>query len=234
MFINVHSDILNTLHTEMFSCVQEPPLISSPPDLDWCGRLLGHIREETTICIKGLPRDFVVDQPEHTDNKGARCQTDVKSAPAAHHLRELSLAALHSPVDANTPCASQSSDVHTETAKCQRAVTNLFERGHFVSSFHNCSITYALPLDDRILDEWRSNMTLAASPILAEEMIKYLRAETQKLIDRNAEAALISCKICTCKLVEPETKKYIKCTVFAGVTETNNIPRQSPPGCGVL
>ena len=233
MFFNVHLDILNALHTEMFSCVQEPPLIASPPEVDWCGRLLGHTREETTICIKGVPGDFVADQPEHTDNEGALCRPDDASAVGAHHLQEPSSTAQHPPVEADTPCASQSSDVHTETAKCQRAVTNLFERSHFVNSFHNCSIKYALPLDDKILDEWRSNMIAAANPSLAEEMIKYLRAETQKLIDRNAEAALISCKICTCKLVEPETKKYVKCTVFAGVTETN-IPRQSSPGCGVF
>ena len=223
MFGN-HSRTISALYTEMFSCVQEPPLIASPPEVDWCGRLLGHTREETSICIKGVPRDFVVDQPEHTDNEGALCQPDDNSAVDAHHLQEPSSTTQQPLVEADAPCASQATDVHTETAKCQRAVTNLFECSHFVNSFHNCSVTYALPLDDKILDEWRSNLSEAAHPSLAEEMIKYLQAETHKLINRNAEAALISCKICTCKVVEPETKKYIKCTVFAGVTETN-IPR---------
>ena len=72
----------------MFSCVQEPPLIASPPEVDWCGRLLGHTREETTICIKGVPGDFVADQPEHTDNEEALCQPDDKKAFDAHHLHE--------------------------------------------------------------------------------------------------------------------------------------------------
>ena len=75
MLGNVHSRVLGALYTDMFSCVQEPPLIASPPEVDWCGRLLGHTREETTICIKGVPGDFVV-QPEHTDNEGALCQPD--------------------------------------------------------------------------------------------------------------------------------------------------------------
>lgn len=230
MFFNIHSEILSPPHTEMFSCVQEPPLIASPPEVDWCGRLLGHTREETTICIKGVPEDFVADQPEHTDNEGALRQPDDNGAVAAHHPQGPSPTAQHPPVVADTPCASQATDVHTETAKCQRAVTNLFERRHFVNSFLDCSITYALPLDDKALDEWRSDMTKIANPSLAEETIKYLQAETQKLINRNAKAALISSKICMCKRVEPETQKYIKCTVFVGVTETN-IPRQDRPGC---
>ena len=230
MIFGTHTERLDALHTEMFSCVQEPPLIASPPEVDWCGRLLGHTREETTICIKGVPKDFVADQPEHTDNAGALRQPDDSSSVDP---QEPSSTAQHPPVVADTPCASQATDVHTETAKCQRAVTNLFECPHFVNSSLYCSVTYPLPLEDNALDQWRSDMNQLANPSLAEETIKYIQAETQKLSNRNAKAALVSSKICTCKRVDPDTKKYIKCTVFVGVTETN-IPRRDRSGCHVF
>ena len=231
MFGNVHSRVLGALYTDMFSCVQERPLIASPPEVDWCGRLLGHTREETTICIKGVPGDFVV-QPEHTDNEGALCQPDDKRAFDAHRLHEPSSAAQHPAVEADTASANQSSDVHAETAKCQRAVTNLFDLDHVVNTYDNSSNTYRLPLADAVLDEWRSVLSRETHPSVAEEMIKYLQAKTHELVNRNAEAASVSCKICRCKVVEPETKKYIKCTVFAGVTETN-IPHRYPLGCHI-
>ena len=188
MFRSVHSRIINAQYTEMFSCVQEPPLVASPPEVDWCGRLLGHTREETTVCIKGVPGDFVVDQ---------------------------------------------SSGVHTETAKCQKAVTNLFDLDHVGNSCDNRSNAHDLPLADTALDEWRIFLSRETHPSLAEEMIKYFQSEACKLVNRNAEAALISYKICKCKKVEPETQKYIKCTVFTGVTEINAIPRQHQLSCRI-
>ena len=220
MFGNIHSRIRNAQYTEMFSCVQEPPLIASPPEVDWCGRLLGHTREETTICIKGVPGDFVVDQPEHTDNEAALCK-----AFDAHHLHEPSSTAQHPPVEANTPSANQSSGVNTETGKCQRAVTNLFDCDHVVNFHSNLTTKHRLPLADRDLDQWRSFLTSEAHANLAEEVIKHFKAEARELTTRDAKAIRISFKICRCKVVEPETQKYIKCTVFTGLTETT-IPQR--------
>ena len=279
MFGNIHSRIRNAQYTEMFSCVQEPPLIASPPEVDWCGRLLGHTREETTICIKGVPGDFVVDQPEHTDNEAALCKAfdahqlhepsstaqhppvEADTPPAnqsssvntetgkcqnfvvhqpeytdneealckafdAHHLHEPSSTAQHPPVEANTPSANQSSGVNTETGKCQRAVTNLFDCDHVVNFHSNLTTKHRLPLADRDLDQWRSFLTSEAHANLAEEVIKHFQAEARELTTRDAKAIRISFKICRCKVVEPETQKYIKCTVFTGLTETTIPQRQ--------
>ncbi len=214
---NNHSQIRNPEYTDMFSCVQELPLMASPPEVDWCGRTLGHTREETTICIKGRPGDFIVDQPEHTDNEEALCQPDDKKAFDAHHLHEPSSTAQHPP--ANTPSANQSSGVNAETAKCQRAVTNLFDRDHVVSTQRNFTTKHLLPLADRDLGQWRKFLTDEANANLAEEVIKYFQAEARELITRDAKAIRISFKVCRCKVVEPETQKYIKCTVFTGLTE---------------
>ena len=224
MIGNTHSHLKNDLYTEMFSCVQESPLLASPPVIDWCGRMLGHTREETTICIKGVPGDFVLDQPAHTDNEGA--QPDDQRAVDAH--REPSSTAQHPP-----PSASQSSDTHTETAKCQRAVTNLFECDHVVDSCESFSVIHDLPLADADLDKWRRFLIGEVHPSVAEEMLKYFQAEAHKLVERNAEAAFIPYKICRCRVVEPETQKYIKCTVFTGMIDTN-IPRRHPLGCRIL
>lgn len=225
MFGNIHSRIRNTQYTEMFSCVQEPPLIASPPEVDWCGRLLGHTREETTICIKGVPGDFVADQPEHTDNEEALCQPDDKKAFDAHHLHERFRLLNTRPLGLTTPSANQSSGVHTETAKCQRAVTNLFDCDHVVNTYENFSTKHHLPLTDGDLGKWRSFLTGEAHANVAEEVIKYFQAEAHELITRDAKAVRISYKICRCKVVEPETQKYVKCTVFTGLTETT-IPQR--------
>ena len=161
----------------------------------------------------GKYQNFVVDQPEHTDNEAALCK-----AFDAHHLHEPS--STHPPVEANTPSANQSSGVNTETGKCQRAVTNLFDCDHVVNFHRNFTTKHHLPLADRDLDQWRSFLTDEAHANLAEEVIKYFQAEALELITRDAKAVRISFKICRCKVVEPETRKYIKCTVFTGLTET--------------
>ena len=229
MIGNIHSQMKKAPYTEMFSCVQEPPLMASPPAVDWCGRLLGHTREETTICIKGVPGDFAVDQPEHTDNEGALYQPDNKRAVDTPHEPS----ATHPPAEADAPSVNQFSDVPADMAKCQRAVTNLFECDHVVTSYENFSTKHVLPLPEADLDKWRFFLGEVANPGVAEEMIKYFQAETRELVNRNVEAALFSYKICRCKVVEPETQKYIKCTVFIGVTESN-IPRRHPQGCHIF
>lgn len=229
MIGNIHSQMKKAPYTEMFSCVQEPPLMASPPAVDWCGRLLGHTREETTICIKGVPGDFAVDQPEHTDNEGALYQPDNKRAVDTPHEPS----ATHPPAEADAPSVNQFSDVPADMAKCQRAVTNLFECDHVVDSCESFSVIHDLPLADADLDKWRRFLIGEVHPSVAEEMLKYFQAEAHKLVERNAEAAFIPYKICRCRVVEPETQKYIKCTVFTGMIDTN-IPRRHPLGCRIL
>ena len=210
----------------MFSCVQEPP---SPPSLWealWHGKTVGSTREETTVCIKGVPGDFFAGQPEARDSDKALCLMDsvkVFDARQNHHPYRPCSTVQHLPVKADAFAANHSNTTNNETAKCQKAVTRLFSHPHR----HDCvDITSLgrldLPFKNSFLDDWWNIIASECHPDLAEEVIKYWQAEATKLLNSNVMEADIFYSLGGCNFLDPETKKYIKCTVFTSVSESGS------------
>ena len=108
-----------------------------------------------------------------------------------------------------------------ETAKCQRAVTNLFDVFHFRDAMETSSNTgIPLPLSEEFLDISRDILAEESNPRFANEVIKYWREEAQKLLARNVKEADLFYDVCGCKRLDPKTGKYIKCTVFTVFSES--------------
>ena len=224
-----HTRFRNAHCGQMFSCVQEPPLPATTSDRFWHGRQVGDTREETTICIKGMPGSFVADQPESAGSNKALCPVNDRRSDDVHqnhHLCDSSASVQHLPVAVDAQPTNQTSSTNDETVKCQKAVTNLFNVPHARNSFERSSFErLELPLIDKAFDSLRE--TLLASdlhPELAEEVIKYWQAEVDKLLSRNVKEADLYYETCGCSLLDPETQKYIKSTMFTVLSESK--PRE--------
>lgn len=214
----------------MFSCVQEPP---SPPSLWealWHGKTVGPTREETTVCIKGVPGDFFADQPEAKEGDKALCLMDnvnMFDARQNHPPCETCPTVQHPPADAFS--TNHSNTTKNETAKCQKAVTNLFTHPHC----HNCVDTTLLgklnlPLKNSFLDGWRNIIASECHPDLAEEVIKYWQAEATELLNSNVMEVDLFYDLSRCNFLDSETQKYIKYTVFTSVTKSVQGKLQRP------
>ena len=219
-----HASFINTHRLQMFSCVQEPPAPPSLWEVLWHGKTVGPTREETTVCIKGVPGDFFASQPEAKDSDKALCLMDsVKlfDARQNHHPDGPCSTVQHPPVEDDAFSVNHSSTTNNETAKCQKAVTNLFNRPHCHSCVDNTSLgRLNLPLKDSFLDGWWNLIASECHPDLAEELIKYWQAETTKLLNSNVMEVDIFYGLGGCNFLDPETQKYIKCTVFTSVNES--------------
>ena len=198
---------------QMFSCVQEPPLPPTVIERFWHGRQVGAAREETTVCVKGMPGNFVVDYP---GSDRALCVVNDQERFAAHQHEPCSALQRLPP-----PSTDQASGMDNETAKCQRAVTNLFDVVHCRDVMETSSNTrIPLPLSEEFLDLMRDVLAEESNPQFANEVIKYWREEAQKLLDRNVKEADLFYDVCGCKRLDSETGKYIKCTVFTVFSES--------------
>ena len=82
-----HTRFTNAHGGQMFSCVQEPPLPATLSDSLWHGRQVGNTREETTVCIKGMPGRFVANQSGGTNDERAKCQRAVTNLFNVSHPR---------------------------------------------------------------------------------------------------------------------------------------------------
>lgn len=208
----------------MFSCVQEPPLAPSLWEALWHGKTVGPTREETTVCIKGVPGDFFADQPEAKDSDKALCLMDcvkVFDARQNHHPYVPCSTVQHPPTD--TFSANHANTTHSETAKCQQAVTNLFNRPHCHNCFDATSLgRLNLPLKNSFLDGWWNIIARECHPDLAEEVVKYWQAEATELLNSNVMEADLFYGLGRCNFLDPETQKYIKCTVFTSVSESGS------------
>ena len=194
---------------QMFSCVQEPPLPPTVIERFWHGRQVGAAREETTVCIKGMPGNFVVDYP---GSDKALCVINDQELFAAHQ---------HEPCSTLPPSTDQASDMDNETAKCQRAVTNLYDVRHCRAAMETSSTTrIPLPLSDEFLDIMRDILAEESNPRFADEVIKYWQEEAHKLLARDVKKADLFYDVCGCKRLDAETGKYIKCTVFTVFSES--------------
>ena len=209
---------------QMFSCVQEPPLPATLSDSLWHGRQVGNTREQTTVCIKGMPGRFVADQPESTGS-GPVNDPRPDDVHQNHQLSNSSASVQHLPVAVDAQPANQSGGTNDERAKCQRAVTNLFNVSHPRNSFERNSFErLKLPLIDHAFDSLREALASEVHPELAEEVIKYWQVEADKLLSRNVQEADLYYEICGCSLLDPETQKYIKSTLFTVLSESR--PRE--------
>lgn len=215
-----HAICLNAQCGQMFSCVQEPPLPPTVIERFWHGRQVGTAREETTICIKGVPGKFIVDQPEYAGSDKALCLVNDQELFAAHHHEPCSMPQ-RLPSEVTPPSTNQASGMDNETAKCQRAVTNLFDVLHYRDAMETSSFSkIPLPLSEEILDIMRDILAEEANPQFANEVIKYWQEETDKLLARDVKEADLFYDVCGCKRLDSETRKYIKCTVFTALSES--------------
>lgn len=208
----------------MFSCVQEPP---APPSLWgalWHGKTVGPTREETTVCIRGVPGDFFAGQPEATGSDKALCLMDsvkVFDACQNHHPYGPCSTVQHPPVEADAFSANHSNTTNNETAKCQKAITKLFSHPHWHGVDNTSLGGLNLPLKNSFLDGWRNLIASECHPDLAEEVIKYWQAEATKLLNSNVMEVDIFYCLGRCNFLDPETQKYIKFTVFTSVSESD-------------
>ena len=215
-----HASFINTHCLQMFSCVQEPPAPPSLWEAIWHDKTVGPTREETTVCIKGVPGNFFAGQPEAKGSDKALCLMDSFDARQNHHPYGPCSTVQHPPADAFS--VNHSNTTNNETAKCQKAVTKLFTHPHC----HNClEITSLgrlnLPLKDSFLDGWWNLIASECHPDLAEEVIRYWQAEATELLNSNVKEADIFYSLGRCNFLDPETQKYIKCTVFTSVSESD-------------
>ena len=217
-----HTRFTNAHCGQMFSCVQEPPLPATTSDRSWHGRRVGNTREETTLCIKGMPGCFVADQPELAGSDTALCHVNGRRPDdEGHHLCDSSAAVQCLPVAVDTQPANQSGGTNDERAKCQRAVTNLFNVPHARHFFERYSLErFKLPPIDQAFDFFRETLASELHPELAEEVIKYWQAEVDKLLSRNVQEADLYYEVCGCSFLDPETQKYIKSTLFTALSES--------------
>ena len=115
----------------------------------------------------------------------------------------------------------QACGMDNETAKCQRAVTNLFDVLHYRDSMETSSTSrIPLPLSEELLDILRHILVKESNPRFANEVIKYWQEEAHKLLARDVKRAALFYDVCGCKHLDSETQKYIKCTVFTVFSES--------------
>ena len=215
-----HAIFQNVQCGQMFSCVQEPPWPPTVIERFWHGRQVGAAREETTICIKGMPGDFVVDQPQYADSDKALCLVNDQGLFAAHQHDHEPCSALQR-LPTNPPSTNQASGMDNETAKCQRAVTNLFDVPHYRDAMETSSSSrIPLPFSEEFLDFMRDILAEEANPGFANEVTKYWQEEAHKLLARDVKEADLFYDVCGCKRLDSETRKYIKCTVFTVLRES--------------
>ena len=79
-----HASFINTHCLQMFSCAQEPPAPPSLCEAIWHNKTVDPTREETTVCIKGVPGNFFTGQPEAKDSDKALCLMDSFDARQNH------------------------------------------------------------------------------------------------------------------------------------------------------
>lgn len=216
-----HAIFLNVQCGQMFSCVQEPPLPPTVIERFWHGRQVGAAREETTVCIKGMPGNFIVDQPEYAGSDKALCFVNDQELFAAHHHHESCSTLQRLPTEVNPSSTNQASAMDNETAKCQRAVTNLFDVLHYRDAVETSSTSrISLPLSEEFFDIMRDILAEESNPRFADEVIKYWQEEAHKLLARDVKEADLFYDVCECKRLDSETRKYIKYTVFTVFSES--------------
>ena len=221
----IHSDAfkeLSTLtnnHAQMFSLVQDPPESSTIWEKIWHGRNVGRTREETSTCIKGVPKDFVASQPVPADSNKPLClpAPKVVVSGAHNHLSYDPCYTLrHPPIVFNDYFAN-----HSETAECQKAVTNLynFPHNHSSSEEHQTE-GLDLPLEEPLLYGWREIIARWGHPDLADEVINYWQTEANELLSRNVKKANLTIEHGSCGHLDPKTNKYIKYTLITSLSES--------------
>ncbi len=215
---------IDTNCVQMFSLVQDPP---EPPtfwEKNWHGKKVGRTREETSTCIKGVPGNFVASQPVPAGSIKALCPPNPKvvrlDAPHNYLFCDPCYTPRYPPIVVKSSSANHSNTTNNETAKCQKAVTNLYDLPHWhkqTESFQAAELD--LPLEDPFLDGWRGSIASLANPDFAEEVLNYWQTEANELLSRNVTAADFTLDLRLCGYLDPETNKYIKCTLFTSLRE---------------
>lgn len=209
---------------QMFSFVQDPPKTPTLWEQVWHGKKVGRTPEETSTCIRGVPGSFVANQPLHANSSKARSLLDHKVVPGAaplNHLYASCSTFRYPPIVSDASFANHSDTTYNRTAKCQKAVTNLYDLPHHHASAEVASINdVSLPLEDWFIDSWREVITKYTHLAFADEVLDYWQAEANELFSRNVTEVDIYIDLSLCRHLDPETKKYIKCTVITSLSES--------------